>query len=99
MITRSASGWPITSAAVSRTAGRSATCGANPSSRNAARLSELGPGDEGHVAGLGQSPPLARRCASATVSNHALGIAGSSLLTELNSGQVVTHFVTPCQMQ
>ena len=71
--------WPITVVAISRVAGSPATCGANPSSENAATLSRTvtpasAPATSAPYTELG-SRRLARRCATATVSNHLSAIA------------------------
>ncbi len=72
-------GWPSTVVARSRLAGSPAACGVNPSSPNAATLSlSVAPCSE--PATIDQytdfgSRFLARRCATATVSNHPLLIA------------------------
>ena len=76
MITGSEIGWPITVVAMSRAAGSPATCGAKPSSENAATLSRAvtpcsAPATSAPYTDLG-SRRLARRCATATVSNHLL---------------------------
>src|ERR1700758_3062049 len=73
------SGWPSTVTARSRWAGCPTACGVNPSSPNAASLSfsvapcsDQAPTDQYTDFG---SRFLARRCATATVSNHSLPIA------------------------
>ncbi len=78
MSTGSEIGWPITVVAISRVAGRPATCGANPSSENASTLSAAvtpfsAPATSAPYTDLGRRL-LARRCATATVSNHLLAI-------------------------
>ena len=74
-------GWPITVVAISRVAGSPATCGANPSSANASTLSRIvtpasAPAISAPYTDLGRRF-FARRCATATVSNHLLAIASS----------------------
>ena len=70
--------WPITVTAMFRSLARPAVCGANPISAKAAMLSAAlsprsDPATSAPYTPLG-SRFLARRCASATVSNHALAI-------------------------
>src|SRR5215831_1575969 len=81
MITGSDIGTPITLVDISRIAGSPATCGANPSSENAATLSRTvrpssAPATSAPYTDLG-SRLLARRCATATVSNHLLAMMSS----------------------
>ena len=70
--------WPITVVAISRVAGSPATCGANPSSENAATLSlTVTPASAPATSAPytdGGSRRFARRCATATVSNHLLAM-------------------------
>ena len=78
MTTGSEISWPITVVAIARAAGSPATCGANPSSANAATLSRMvtpssAPATSAPYTDFG-SRLLARRCATATVSNHLLAI-------------------------
>ncbi len=73
--------WPITVVAISLVAGSPATCGANPSSPNAATLSLIvapasAPAISAPYTDFGRCL-LARRCATATVSNHLLAITSS----------------------
>ncbi len=74
--------WPITVVAISLVAGRPATCGANPSSENAATLSRIvtpasAPATSAPYTSFGRCL-LARRCATATVSNHLFAMTSSS---------------------
>ena len=83
-------GWPITVVAISRVAGSPATCGAKPELGERGHVvadgdARLGAGDQRAVDRLGQ-PPLARRCATATVSNHLFAIASSLTFTYRCSG-------------
>jgi 3-polyprenyl-4-hydroxybenzoate decarboxylase len=71
----------MTVVAISRVAGSPATCGANPSSANAATLSRIVmpcsvPAISAPYTDAGRCL-LARFCATATVSNHLLAIAFS----------------------
>ena len=79
MITGKEMSWPMTVVACSRFCGRSATCGRKPSSRKAATLSSTvmpcsEPATSAMYTDLGRRF-LARRCASATVSNQCLLLA------------------------
>ena len=74
----------MTVVAISRVAGSPATCGAKPSSENASTLSRAvspfsAPATSAPYTDLG-SRRLARRCATATVSNHLLAMSGAFLL-------------------
>ena len=75
--------WPITVVARSRVADKPAMCGANPSSPKAAVLSSMvNPRSEPAIRALYTdfgNRFFARRCASATVSNHFLLINASSI--------------------
>src|SRR5690349_11358195 len=76
--TGSETSWPITLVAISRVAGRPATCGAKPSSENAATLSRIvtpasAPAINAPYTSFGRCR-LARRWATATVSNHLFAI-------------------------
>src|ERR1700730_2988496 len=82
MITGRLTGWPMTVVARSRLADSPATCGAKPSSLNALTLSLTvrpfsEPATSAPYTDLGRRF-FARRCATATVSNHALAICLSS---------------------
>src|SRR5258708_18655112 len=82
MITGGDPGWPMTVGARSRLAESPATCGAKPSSLNAltlwGRVSPISePAISARYTDLGRRL-RARRCATATVSNHALAIRLSS---------------------
>ena len=76
--------WPITVVDICRVAGAPATCGANPSSEKAATLSRIvtpasAPAISAPYTSFGRCR-LARRCATATVSNHLFAIISSSPL-------------------
>src|SRR3954451_20505843 len=80
--TGSETSWPITVVARRLALARSAVCGAKPISSNAATLSAAvkpfsAPATSAPYTPLG-SPRLARRCASATVSNQEFAIVLSS---------------------
>src|SRR5580692_11520530 len=86
MMTGSETGWPSTVVARSRCAGSPATCGANPSSANAATLSasvwpRSAPASSALYTDAG-SRFFARRCASATDSNQVLPIGSVPLLRD-----------------
>ena len=88
-------GWAITVVASSRATGRSATCGRNRSSPNAATLSSMvrpasAPATRARYTDRG-SRRLARRWASATVSNHCLVLAIQSTPSDNLSANAVAR--------